>query len=592
MADIAPELKRGTVISGRYEITFPISDLGSFRARDIDGKPIRLALIPRSELPPSGVSEEGTPVFVSRIINLEHPCLGRLIDSGFDILNKSEYFYSAYSLRGSETLADRLGREGTMPLFKAISLACELLEGLDILHQDAALLVHNGINPNSVSLDYSSGVEHPVLYGFENLRSIHDPRDSILRNRLSVFHSAPELADGIFMPSSDLFSIGALLYHMIWGIPPWYSERVAALSTDDGFRMLRQMRRPLNPPPINNIGLPEEIFAAIRISLLVDPSRRFASAADFLKALKLEYDLTAVHFKEPTDQKVQPTESSDGYGFSGIAGLDELKSQLHNEVIRPIRERERFKRFGIPLINGILLYGPPGCGKTFIAERLAEEIGYNFMLITPSDLGSPYVHGGQIKIGEMFKEAQEKAPCMIFVDEIDAVLPSRDSGDLHHSYAAEVNEFLAQLSNCGEKEIFVLAATNKPDKMDLAALRAGRMDKIINIPPPDKDLRRAMFEMHLKRRPTASDIDFETLAVRTDKYVSADIFKIVVEAARKAEQADTQITANFLLDAIKENPPSVPASELERYEQLRSEWEDYRVDRTNKSLIGFIKPSK
>lgn len=592
MDENGADLVKGVRIGDRFELTFPTSSPDVFRAKDSDGKQFRIDFVARSAFPESAVSTAGIPIFAERVAEVDHPAIGPLVETGKSVHGGSDCFYAVYKLRGSETVADRLDREGPFPSFKAVSIACELLEGLAVLHESSDPLVHNGVSPTSISLDYASGAERPILYGFENLRSIHDSRESILLDRLSVFHAAPELAEGIFMPASDLYSVGALLYEMIWGVPPWYSERVASAEKHDAFKILRGRRRQFSPPPVFDSGLPHEIVSAVRIATTSDPGRRFSSAQDFLRALRMELLVPDIRSHTTAANDPPAAQVTEGSGFNGIAGMEELKSQLHNEVIRPIRERERFKKFGIPLINGILLYGPPGCGKTYIGERLAEEIGYNFMFIKPSDLGSPYVHGAQIKIGELFTAAEEQAPCMIFVDEIDAILPSRDSGDLNHSYATEVNEFLTQMGNCGEREIFVLAATNKPENIDLRALRSGRMDKIVHIPPPDRALRKAMFEMHLGSRPAASGIDVDTLAAKTEKYVSADIFKLVVEAARKAERADAEITQEFLLEAIKENPPSVPATELDRYEQLRAEWEGHRTDSQGRPSIGFVQPKK
>lgn len=592
-------VEKGTVVDGRYEITFPISYTGAYRAKDSSGGLVRLELTELDAIAPTARSMTGSPLFAERLRSIDHPNIGDLIEITEAVINGIGFTVSVFQFRGSETVAERIERDGPLPPFKAVSIICDILDGLETLHGAPELLVHNGISHHTVSLDYASGSENPVLFGFDNLRSIHDSRDSIDRSRISVFHAAPELSVGVITPKGDIYSVGALLFHMIWGLPPWYSERIAKSSTDDAFRLLADARRrPLNFGPVSNFEVQTEFIIAIQRALSVDPSGRFEGVDEFASALRLESGHNDRSRYRTSSKDLPPTlgtteQEQIAYGgFRAIAGMEELKASLHNEVIRPIRERERFRKFGIPLINGILLYGPPGCGKTFIAERLAEEIGYNFMLIKPSDLGSPYVHGGQLKIGELFMSAQEQAPCMVFVDEIDAVLPSRDSWDLGHSYAAEVNEFLAQLANCGEREIFVLAATNKPDKMDVAALRAGRMDKIIHIPPPDKALRKEMFEMHLGSRPTASSIDCEFLADKTDKYVSADIFKIVVEAARKAEKADTEITQDFLLEAIKENPPSVPPSELDRYEQLRVEWEGHRTGSQARSAIGFIQSGK
>ncbi len=582
-------LKKGILIDDRFELTHPISDFGAFRARDENGAAVRIEIIAAADVPKCAVVEEH-PVFERRLAAVTHPTLGQIIEAGRIELEDAEYFFSVYRLVGSESVQARIERDGTIAPFKATSIICDLLDGIEELHNCGEPLVHNGINAQSVFLDYSMGAEKPIIFGFENLRSIHDTRDSIIRSRLSAFHAAPELAEGIFMPVSDVYSAGTLLYHMIWGIPSWFNPKIDGMTIAVALNCIRSSRSRLIAPPLNNTELPPEIFSAIRNAINPDPSERFPSAREFSKALRLEFDAPFKNraYTLPASKNFEPEYG--GVGFNAIAGMEELKAKLHDEVIRPIRERDRFKQFGIPLINGILLYGPPGCGKTFIAERLAEEIGFSFMLVKPSDLGSPYVHGGQLKIGELFKAAEDQAPCMVFVDEIDAVLPSREMSDLNHSYAAEVNEFLAQFSNCGERGVFILAATNKPEKMDVAALRSGRIDKLVHIPPPDRASREAIFRIHLSSRPVAAGIDFEMLAKKTEKYVSADLFKIVVEAARKAEKSDSRITHQYLLEAIVENPPSVPQFELERYDEIISEWENQRTEPHRRTSIGFVQP--
>ena len=115
--------------------------------------------------------------------------------------------------------------------------------------------------------------------------------------------------------------------------------------------------------------------------------------------------------------------------------------------------------------------------KNFFAECLSEEIGFNFIKVGPSDVGSKYVHGGQEKIKQLFDSAKENAPTVLFLDEIDAMIPDRESSDIGHHYSSEVNEWLIQFNNCGEEDIFIIAATNKMDKIDSAVLRAGRFDR-------------------------------------------------------------------------------------------------------------------
>ena len=125
----------------------------------------------------------------------------------------------------------------------------------------------------------------------------------------------------------------------------------------------------------------------------------------------------------------------------------------------------------------MLLYGPPGCGKTFFAKHFAEEVGFNFMCITPATLKSRYVNATQENIAKMFKEAEENAPTVIFIDEMNELVPNRDDGNVHEMSRSAVNEMLAQMDRTGEKGIFIIGATNYPNMIDPAILRAGRLDK-------------------------------------------------------------------------------------------------------------------
>ena len=122
-----------------------------------------------------------------------------------------------------------------------------------------------------------------------------------------------------------------------------------------------------------------------------------------------------------------------GEGFAAVAGMEELKQQLREEVIEPLHNPEEYHRYGVTIPNGMLLYGPPGCGKTFFAKHFAEEVGFNFMCITPATLKSRYVNATQENIAKMFKEAEENAPTVIFIDEINELVPNRDDGNVHEN---------------------------------------------------------------------------------------------------------------------------------------------------------------
>ncbi len=257
-------------------------------------------------------------------------------------------------------------------------------------------------------------------------------------------------------------------------------------------------------------------------------------------------------------------------GFDCVAGMKPLKSLLINEVIEPLLNPEKYKKFKLGIPNGILLFGPPGCGKTFIVKKLAEELGYNFYEMAPSSVATSYVHGAVGNIGKAFEMARLQAPSIVFIDEIEGLVPKREElGGHAETKKEEINEFLIQLNNAGASRILVVGATNRPHMIDTAILRSGRMDKRIFVGPPDFEARRDMFRICLSGRPYDKNIDFEKLAKMTDNYVGSDIELIVTEAARAAVSQDkNMVDEKMLADAITKFTPSVTPEEIKYYSQF------------------------
>lgn len=257
-------------------------------------------------------------------------------------------------------------------------------------------------------------------------------------------------------------------------------------------------------------------------------------------------------------------------GFDCVAGMKPLKNLLINEVIEPLLNPEKYKKFKLGIPNGILLFGPPGCGKTFIVKKLAEELGYNFVEMAPSSVATSYVHGAVGNIGKVFEMAKLQAPSIVFIDEIEGLVPKREELGSHaDTKKEEINEFLIQLNNAGQNKILVVGATNRPHMIDTAILRSGRMDKRVFIGPPDFDARKEMFRICLSGRPYDKNIDFEKLARMTENYVGSDIELIVTEAARAAVFKDkSMVDENMLVDSVKKFTPSITPEEIAYYEQF------------------------
>lgn len=218
MSNLSSKLPKGSVIADRYEIQFPSGSCGiseSFRTKDTDGRLVRLEFVDLASLAGSYFDDNDKLRHSEILKSIEHPNIPALLDEGETVIDSKRYAFLVLSAITGESLADLLGRNGPLSPYKVLPIALELLDTLDFLHNLGAPVIHNGISTRSVVLDYTDGRDKPVLIGFDQARDIYASRDSISLGGLSLFHAAPELLHGIFVPQSDLFSVGALIYNLI-----------------------------------------------------------------------------------------------------------------------------------------------------------------------------------------------------------------------------------------------------------------------------------------------------------------------------------------------------------------------------------------
>jgi transitional endoplasmic reticulum ATPase len=222
--------------------------------------------------------------------------------------------------------------------------------------------------------------------------------------------------------------------------------------------------------------------------------------------------------------------------WEDVGGLAQIKERLVEAVEWPLQYADLFTQAGIRPPKGILLTGPPGCGKTLLAKAIASESKVNFISVKGPALLSKYVGDSEKGVREMFHKAKQAAPCIIFFDEIDALVPARGAGgsDAHVSERV-LSQFLAEVDGVEElKGVLFLGATNRPDMLDPAILRPGRFDVIVAIPLPDEQSRREIFEVHLRNKPLAPGIDVQKLAATTQDFSGAEIQGICTKAALRA----------------------------------------------------------
>ena len=510
-------------------------------------------------------------------------------------MNGSQYAWFVTEFVSGETLSQRIIRDDEISVYEIRTIAKAVLSALSFLHSQPIPVIHNEVTIQNVFLNLVGELQDLKLIDFGHARFLNQTPAKPDLDELNPFYLAPERFSGVCSIQTDLYSVGVMMYHLLYGKLPWFLDISKKYGQDVIDSILAERDKELELTKEDKYELDDQLLNVIAKSLSYDSEDRFQSADEFIKAIDGEIKIE----RQSTKRKILSQQQSDntpassaiqkkGEGFAAVAGMEELKQQMREEVIEPLHNPEEYHRYGVTIPNGMLLYGPPGCGKTFFAKHFAEEVGFNFMCITPATLKSRYVNATQENIAKMFKEAEENAPTVIFIDEMNELVPNRDDGNVHEMSRSAVNEMLAQMDRTGEKGIFIIGATNYPNMIDPAILRAGRLDKKYYIGVPDIDARMALFRLYLKKRPYDFGLDYHQLADMTQGYVSADIQLIVNDASRNALRQHSKITMDLLKDAITNTTPSLSNNELRKYERIRAMMNGEEIKKSDdRPRMGF-----
>ena len=583
---------------GTYTVAFPHKQgayAETYRVKDTSGKTRFLKLINYSKLNRNQIDDNGRVIEVEIAKQLHHHNLCQYVDSDNMMMNGSQYAWFVTEFVSGETLSQRIIRDDEISVYEIKTIAKAVLSALSFLHSQPIPVIHNEVTIQNVFLNLVGELQDVKLIDFGYARFLNQSPVKPNLDELNPFYLAPERFSGVCSVQTDLYSVGAMMYHLLYGELPWFLDVSSKRGQDVIDSILAERDKELTLTKEDKYELDDQLLNVIAKSLSYDSEDRFQSADEFIKAIDGEVKIE----RQSTKRKILSQQQSDntpasyaikkkGEGFAAVAGMEELKQQMREEVIEPLHNPEEYHRYGVTIPNGMLLYGPPGCGKTFFAKHFAEEVGFNFMCITPATLKSRYVNATQENIAKMFKEAEENAPTVIFIDEMNELVPNRDDGNVHEMSRSAVNEMLAQMDRTGEKGIFIIGATNYPNMIDPAILRAGRLDKKYYIGVPDIEARMALFRLYLNKRPYDFGLDYHQLADMTQGYVSADIQLIVNDASRNALRQHSKITMELLKVAITNTAPSLSNNELRKYERIRAMMNGEEMKKSDdRPRIGF-----
>jgi transitional endoplasmic reticulum ATPase len=298
---------------------------------------------------------------------------------------------------------------------------------------------------------------------------------------------------------------------------------------------------------------------------------------DVVKALDVRKEDLRLKFGEAFEDLLatSPTEK-----FADIGDYEATKKELKDAIVSPIEEKAVSRAYNIKAVKGVLLFGPPGTGKTLIMRAIANDIRAGFYVIRASNLVSGVPGDTERRLSKIFEVARKNAPCILFIDEIDAITRSRAQGGTDETHRQILSELLIELDGFQKlKNVVVVGATNVPNLIDPAVLRPGRFDKIIYMPLPDFNGRKEIFKIYLKKLPVSKEVNLDELAKMTERFSGADIKSLCDNVAQEiAQEAASQhkvleITQDDLINFIKATKPSTTLSQLKEYDRFKIDFE-------------------
>lgn len=587
-----------------------------------------------------GSSRKRVPDFIEEVKFLRsrqsEMCFPKVIDCGIERAGNGRLGWMLQQYIDANSLTSEIRLQRGLCISDTVKVMEALFTAVDEMARYTGGGGHYNITTDNILLNYDGNeLKGVYLIGLSDMgTSYHGSTPFAYEPRNKRFH-APETANGVFNHLTDIYALGIVMTMMISGdVGEEENDNV-----DSQFSVLSSMLLRKQFMKRNRTKLSAAQRLILEKATDVNPSYRFQTVGRFrtfvskLAKGKLStqnrVESMATSPANPIDAEDSGDKSADGIarlesgvvkekhkktrsggkslaearpeirrgasgcGLDEVAGMSELKALFRRDFIRIVRNPGVAQAYGIKPSNCTLLYGPQGCGKTFIAEKAAQESGLSYKIVNPSELGSIYIHGSQQKIAELFDEAEKKGPMILIFDEFDAIVPNRDA-DLNSNQANEVNEMLTQLNNCASRGIYVLATTNRPNLLDPAIMRKGRVDRTVYVSLPDMEARKELFRLEIEKRPFVN-VDYEELASATEYYTCSDISFIVEESARlcfeetldRGLNEPLPLSMDCLKKVIKDTQPSISDKQRREYLELKEKMEN-RQPSGERKRVGFV----